>query len=139
MCSQPSSFSPENIYDVPIDNFEICDSKVNMGYADNMFNVLGGNAENFESLGSLCGYDVALDQYCIDLKDKPRKIMWNTIFDFSFSFPTAFSLIKRPLIYFILILCMLSYFQACEPHAVAFDKLLRALTASDWISRVLKT
>jgi len=75
MCSQPSSFSPENIYDVPIDNFEICDPKVDMGHAGNMFNVLGGNEESFESLGSLRGYDVALDQYCIELKDKPRKIM----------------------------------------------------------------
>jgi len=103
-----------------------------MGYADNMFNVLGGNVD-------LCGYDAALYQYCIDLKDKPRKIMRNTIFDFSFDFSMAFSLIKRALIYFILILCILSYFQACEPHTVAFDKLLRALTASDWISQVLKT
>ena len=109
-----------------------------MGYVDNMFNVLGGSVENFESLGSLCGYDAALDQYCIDLEDKLRKIMWNTIFDFSFDFSMAYSLIKRALIYFILILCMLSYFQACEPHVVAFDKLLHALTTSDLSSRVLK-
>ena len=95
--------------------------------------MLGRNVDHFESLGSLCRYDAALDQYCIDLEDKPRKIMWNTIFDFSFDF----SLIKRALIYFILILCMLSYFQACEPHAVAFDKLLRALSMSDLNSRVL--
>ena len=71
------------------DNFEICDSKVDMGYADNMFNMLGANVENFESLGSLCGYDATLDQYCIDLVDMPRKIMWNTIFDFSFDFSMA--------------------------------------------------
>ena len=54
--------------------------------------------------------------------------MWNTFFDFSFDFSMAFSLIKRALIYFVLILCMLSYCQAWRPFAEEFDKLLRALT-----------
>jgi len=49
-CSQPS-FSPEYTYDVPIDNFDICDSNVDMGNEDNVLNTLGGNVENFESLG----------------------------------------------------------------------------------------
>ena len=102
-----------------------------------MLNLLGGKVKNFESLGSLCGYDATLDLYCIDLEDKPKKIMWNIIFDFSFDFSMAFSLMKRALIYFILILCILSYFQACEPHVVPFGKLLRALTPSDLNSRVL--
>jgi len=43
----------------------------------------------------------------------------------------AFSLIKRALIYFILILWMLSYCQACKPFAEEFEKLLRAFTMSD--------
>ena len=60
--------------------------------------------------------------------------MWTTIFDFSM----AFDLLKRALIFFSLILCMLSYLHACEPHAVAFDKLLRALTTSNLRSRVVK-
>jgi len=34
-CSQPSS-SPENTYDVPIDNFELCDGNVDMGNANYM-------------------------------------------------------------------------------------------------------
>jgi len=59
--------------------------------------------------------------------------MWSTFFDFSM----ALSLIKRVLIFFVLILCMLSYYQACEPHAVEFHKLLRALTASTLNSRVM--
>ena len=121
-----------------IDNFEICDANVDLGHENNMFNVLGGNVENFESLGSLCGYDAALDPYCINLEDKPRKIMWNTIFDFSFDFSVAFDLLKRALIFFSLILCMLSFLQACEPHAVAFNKLMRALTMSDLRSRIVK-
>jgi len=62
--------------------------------------------------------------------DKPGKIMWNTFFDFSFDFSMAFSLIKRALTFFALILCMLSYYQAWKPYVEEFDKLLRALTAS---------
>ena len=75
MRSQPSSSSIELDFDVPIDNFEICDFNVDMGYVDNVFNVLGGNLENYESLGYLCGYDAALGLYSIYLEDKPRKIM----------------------------------------------------------------
>jgi len=107
--SQPS-FSPEYTIDVPID--EICDSNVDIGYADNMFHMLGGNVETFESLGNFSGYDATLDPYCINLVDKPRSIMWNTFFDFSFDFSMFFSLIKRALTFFVLILCMLSCCQA---------------------------
>jgi len=73
-CLQPSS-SPELDLDVPNDISTICDFNVDMGHDNNMFNMLGGNVENFESLGYLCGYNAALDPYCIDLVDLPRKIM----------------------------------------------------------------
>ena len=115
--SPPSSSSPEYAFDVPIDNSEICESNVDMGHEEYMFNVLGGNVYSLESLGYFRGYDAALDPYCINLVDAPRKILWNNFFS--------------------LILCMLSYLQACEPHAVAFDKLLRDLMAYDLSSRVL--
>ena len=46
MYSQPS-FSPELDFDVPIDNFEICDSNVDMGSKDNALNTLDGNVETF--------------------------------------------------------------------------------------------
>jgi len=137
LCSPLSLSSPELDLDVPNDISTICDFNVDVGHDNNMFNMLGGNVENFKSLGSLCGYDAALDQYCIDLEDMPRKIMWNTIFYFSFDFSMALTL--RGLILFFVLICMFSHCQACEPHAVAFDKLLRALIASDWISWVLKT
>jgi len=42
MFSQPS-FSLELDFDVPIDNFEICDSNVDMGNKDNVLNMLGEN------------------------------------------------------------------------------------------------
>ena len=114
-CSAPSFFS-EYTYDVSIDNFEICDSNIDMGYADNIFHVIGGNVETFESLGNFSGYNATIDPYCINLVDKPRKIMWNTFIAFSFDFSMALTL--RGLILFFVLICMFSYFQACEPHAV---------------------
>jgi len=121
---------------VPIDNFEICDFNVDLGNDDNMLNMLGGTAETFESLGYFSGYDVTLDPYCIKV-DKPRKIMWNPFFDLSFDFSLAFTLIKRALIFLTLILCMLSYCQTWKPFAEEFNKLLCALTTSEWRARVL--
>jgi len=71
-CSQPS-LSPEYTYDLPVDNFEICDSNVDMGYVDNMFHILGGNVETFQSIGNFSGYNAVLDPYCINLVDKLEK------------------------------------------------------------------
>jgi len=53
-CSQPSS-SPEFDLDVPIDSYEICDSNIDLGNEDEMFNMLGGNVANFLSLGYFSG------------------------------------------------------------------------------------
>ena len=86
LCLPPSLSSPELDLDVSNDISMICDFNVDMGKDNNMFNMLRGNVENFESLGYLCGCNAALDPYCIDLVDMPRKIMWNAIFDFSFDF-----------------------------------------------------
>jgi len=41
------------------------------------------------------------------------------------------------LILFFVLIFMFSHGHACEPHAVEFDKLLRALNASDLRARVL--
>ena len=95
-----------------------------------MFNMLGGNDEIFESLGNFSGCDAALDPFCIYLVGRPRKIMWNTFFYSSFDFSLAFTLIKRALTFFTLILCMLSCCQAWKPFAKEFDNLLRAVTTS---------
>ena len=85
------------------------------------------------SLGYLSGYDAALDSYCIDLVDKPRKVLWTPFFDFSMA------LTLRGLILFFVLIFVFSHSEAWKPFAKEFDKLLRALTSSDWISRVLKT
>jgi len=92
LCSPPSLSSSELDLDAPNDISTICDFNADIGHDNNMFNMLGGNAENFESLGYLCGHNAALDPYCINLVDMPRKIMWNTIFDFSFDFSMALTL-----------------------------------------------
>jgi len=54
MYLQPSS-SPEYYIDVPIDNPMICNGNVDLGYENNMFNILGGNVDNFVSLGYFSG------------------------------------------------------------------------------------
>jgi len=100
---------------VPIDKFKLCDFNVDLGYDDHVFHLIRGNVKNFVSLGYLNGYDATLDPYCLYLVDKPRKILWNTFFAFSFDFSMAFSLIKRALTFFVMLLSMLSYQHACEP------------------------
>jgi len=111
MSSQPS-ISSEYSLDVPIGNPKICDSIVDLGYEGKMFNMLGGNVVNFLSLGYFCGYDASFDPYCMYLMDKPRKIMWNTFFAFSFNFSMALTLLKRALAFFVVIIFMFSYCHA---------------------------
>jgi len=55
MCSPPS-VSPEYSLDAPIDNPKICDANVDLGYEDNAFSMLGGNADNYVSIGYLRGW-----------------------------------------------------------------------------------
>jgi len=138
VCLQPS-FSSDYSFDMPNDIFKLCDSNMDLGCDDNMLNVLGGNDKNFEPLGYFSGYDASLDPHYINLVDKPRKILSNILFAFSFDFSIAFALIKRELTLFALIFCMLSYCQAWKSYAEEFDKLLlRALTVFSFNSRVLK-
>ena len=73
MCSQPS-VSPEYSLDVPVDNSMIFNANIDLGYEDKMFNILGGNVDNFLSLGYFSWYNASLDPYCVSLEDLPRKI-----------------------------------------------------------------
>ena len=77
--SLPSSSSPELAFDVPNDISAINESNVDLGHESHIFTLLGGNNENFESMGYFRGYDAALDPYCIDLVDLPRKLMLSLI------------------------------------------------------------
>jgi len=105
-----------------------------LGYEDNMFNMLGRNIDNFMSLGYFSGYNASLDPYFMYLVDAPRKIMWNTFFDFSFDFSMAFGLLKIGLTFVAMFFFIFSYSQAYGAHARVFDKLLQALRASDLMS-----
>jgi len=80
VCSLPSQF-PGYYPDEPINNFLICDANNNLGYDDNMFSMLGGNVDNYVSLGYLRGYDPSIDPYCVCLGDLPKKITWTTFFN----------------------------------------------------------
>ena len=117
---------------MPIANSKICAFNVEMGNEAHVLNLLGGNNESFASLGYFRGYDAALDPYCVDLVDLPKKIMWHTFFNFSMAFT------MRGLILLFVLICKFSHSLACQPHAVAFDKLLRALTMSSLSSRIAK-
>jgi len=68
----------------------------------------------------------------------PRKIEWTTFFDYSLDFSMAFDKCKRTLTFFATILLVLSYSHHFEMHAKAHDKLLRALTASELMTRALR-
>jgi len=114
---------------VPNNISKLCDFNVDLGYDDHVFHTLGGNVNHFESLSYLRGYDAALDPYCLYLVAKPRKIIWSTCLDFSIDFSMALTL--RGLILFFVLIFIFSHSHACEPHAAAFNELLRALTASD--------
>jgi len=59
MFYQPS-WSLEYSFDVPIDSLIICDSNVDLGYKDNVFDMLSANIDNFLSLGYFGGYDAPM-------------------------------------------------------------------------------
>ena len=85
ICSLPSP-SPEYYIGTPIKNSMIFDATIDLGSVDNTFSMSGGNIDMFLSIGYFSGYNASLDTYCLFLVDKPRKITWNTFFDFSFDF-----------------------------------------------------
>jgi len=85
MCSQSSPY-PEYYIDTPVDDHIIYGTNFDLGDEDNMFSMLSGNVDNFMSLCYFSGCNASLDLYYMYLVDKPRKIMWNTFFDFSFDF-----------------------------------------------------
>ena len=90
-----------------------------------------------ESLGDIRGCTPSFDPYCVYLKDMPRKIVWGTFFDHVFNFSIAFDKCKRAMIFFTMILLVFSYAHPLEMNVATYDKLLRALMASELMLRVL--
>ena len=66
MFLQPSP-SPKYYIDVPINNSMICDT--DLGCENNVFEVLGGNTDNFVSLAYFSGFNAYLGPYYIYLEE----------------------------------------------------------------------
>jgi len=90
-----------------------------------------------EPLGDIGGNSPSFDPYYAYLDDIPRKIMWSTFFDHIFYFSMAFSKFKRPLTYLASSFVVFSYLHHFGIHATIYDKLLRALTAFESMTRLL--
>jgi len=83
-----------------------------------------------ESLGYIRGYNSSFYPFCAYLQEVPRKIMWSTFFYHTFDFSMAFDEFKRPLTLPVPSSLLFSYSHHSEMHATTYDKLLRALAAS---------
>jgi len=51
-----------------------------------MFSVLGGNVDDYVSLGYFRRYDPSIDPYSACLEDLPKEVMWITFFNPSYDF-----------------------------------------------------
>jgi len=85
-----------------------------------------------EPLGDIRGYNPSLDPFCAYLAAMPRKILWRPLLANPFDFSMAFSKFKRALTFLASSFAVLFYLHHSEMHASMHDKLLRALTASEW-------
>jgi len=84
------------------------------------------------SLGTFQGYDPPFDPFHDYLVDMPRKIIWTAFFDHSFDFSEAYDTIMRALSFIGVFFPVFSYIHHSRMHAGVYDRLLRALTASEW-------
>ena len=105
---QPS-ISPKYSLDAPVDNPNICDFNVDLGYEDNIFSMLDRNVQDYLSTGYLRGYDPSIDLYCVRLEDLPRKIMSSTFFNPSYDFSKGLEKVKRILVIFRVFFVISSY------------------------------
>jgi len=87
-----------------------------------------------DSLGTFRGYDPSLDLYSVYLGSMPLKIMLPTAFNFSTDFTKAFDKFRRALVIISAFLFKCSHSHSSEFHAQVFDKLLRALIASELVA-----
>ena len=91
----------------------------------------GKVSDCIESLGTFGGYNPSLDPYSLYLESMPLKILFITSYTFFTDFSKAFDKFRRALVTISAFLFKCSYLHRSELHAQTFDKLLRALTASE--------
>jgi len=92
---------------------------------------LGGNIDNFLSLGYFHGYNASLNPYCICLGDLPKIIMLTTFFNPSYDFSMTIDKVKRIPILVGVVFIIASYLLFSELWSQEFDKLLHALMMPD--------
>jgi len=92
----------------------------------------GKVSDCIRSLGTFEGYDPPFDPFHDYLVEMPRKILWTTFFDSSFDFFTEYYTIMRALTLIVVSFSVFSYIHHSRMHAGVYDRLLRALTASEW-------
>jgi len=97
----------------------------------------GNEIDCRDSLGTLRGYDPSLDPYSLHLGSMLVKIMLTTVFDFFTDFSKAFNKFRRAIIVIFAFLFKCSYLHPPQLLAQAFDKLLRALTTSEWVPWII--
>ena len=83
-------------------------------------------------LGTSEGYDPPIAPFPNYLADMPRKILWTTFFDHSFDFSKAYYTIIRALTVIDVFFPVFSYIHHSRMHAGVYNRLLRALTPSEW-------
>ena len=84
-----------------------------------------------DSLGTFRGYDPSLDPYSLYLRNVLAENMLTIAFDYSTDFSKVFDKFRRVLIIISRFIFTCSYLHPAELHAQVYDKLVRALTASE--------
>jgi len=106
-----------------------CHSLIAIDYHD----VLKGRVSNcIRSLGTFKGYNPPFDPFHDYLVDRPRKIIWTTFFGHSLDFSRAYDTIMRALTVIDVSFPVFSYIHHSWMHAGVYNRLLRALTTSEW-------
>jgi len=98
----------------------------------NHHDMLEGNVfDCMQSLGTFRWYDPFLDPYNLYLGSMPAKILFTIAFNQSTDFSKACDKFRRALTIILRFMFKCSYSHSFELHAHVFDKLTRALTASE--------
>jgi len=84
------------------------------------------------SLGTFQGYHPPFDPFHDFIVDMPRRIIWSPLFDHSSDFSKAHDTIMRALTVIDVSFPVFSFIHHSRMHARVYDKLLRALTTSEW-------
>jgi len=91
-----------------------------------------------DSLGTFRGYDPSFDPYSLYLGNMPAKILFTIAFNHSTDFSKACDKFRRALSIISQFIFKCFYLHPSELHAKVFDKLLQALTASEWVPWVMR-